>query len=120
MFTAGEVSQRQDGVVGFIDFPRDVTAQTREPAYQAYNNLAIARVKAICLNFDTTDYLNSAGIGLIISLVEDASQAGRVILAYGLGTHYRKLFNMVGLTERVTLTSSETDARAKAAELLTT
>jgi anti-anti-sigma regulatory factor len=104
-----EVVHRQNGSVGFMDFPRDVTAQTRESAYNAYNALARAKVKTVGLNFENSDYLNSAGIGLVISLVEDATQAGRAVYAYGLSSHYRKLFSMVGLTERVQLVANEAE-----------
>ncbi len=99
--------------MGLLDFPRDVTAQTRETAYSAYNELARARVRTIILNFSTTDYMNSAGIGLVISLVEDATQAGRSVYAFGLTSHYRKLFNYAGLTERLTLASDELDAKKR-------
>src|SRR5258707_11258678 len=110
----GDVVQRQDGALGLLDFPRDVTAQTRETAYFAYNELARAKVKAVGFNFSTTDYMNSAGIGLIINLVEDATQAGRKVFAFGLGSHYRKLFGMVGLTERITLVADEKEVKEKA------
>lgn len=113
---AMQVQYRLDGRLGFLDFPRDVTAQTRETAYTAYNTLATARVDLVALNFEGTDYLNSAGIGLIISLVEDATQAGRKIFAYGLSSHYRKLFSMVGLTERIVLVDNEDDARSRIAD----
>lgn len=107
------VGTRQNGTLGYIDFPRDVTAQTRENAYAAYNHLAVQRVQAIGFNFSATDYLNSAGIGLIISLVEDANAAGRKVFAYGLNSHNRKLFRMVGLTERLTLVADEAEMQAK-------
>lgn len=110
---AKEVLLRQNGTIGFMDFPRDVTAQTRETAYNAYNQLARARIKTLGLNFESSDYLNSAGIGLVISLVEDAKQAGRVVYAFGLSAHYRKLFSMVGLTERITLVASEAEMLEK-------
>jgi len=112
----GDVLFRQEGTLGFLDFPRDVTAQTRETAYGAYNELARAKVKSVALNFDQTDYMNSAGIGLVISLVEDATQAGRRVFAFGLASHYRKLFNMVGLMERITLATDEADAKSKASD----
>jgi anti-anti-sigma regulatory factor len=111
----GEVGLRQEGTLGFLDFPRDVTAQTREAAYSGYNDLARAKVKAVGFNFVSTDYMNSAGIGLIISLVEDAIQAGRKVFAFGLISHYRKLFNMVGLTERLTLVANEAEVRQRVA-----
>lgn len=113
---AMEVGYRLEGQLGFLDFPRDVTAQTRETAYTAYNTLAKEKVSLIALNFENSDYLNSAGIGLIISLVEDASQAGRKVFAYGLSSHYRKLFGMVGLTERILLVENEDEARSKVSE----
>ncbi len=111
-----EVEYRIEGRLGFLDFPRDVTAQTREAAYTAYNTLASERVDLLALNFEHSDYLNSAGIGLIISLVEDASKAGRKVFAYGLSSHYRKLFGMVGLSERIILVENEAEALAKLSE----
>lgn len=111
-----EVGYRQEGKLGFLDFPKDVTAQTRETAYKAYNALAVLKVDLVAMNFVSSDYLNSAGIGLVISLVEDATQAGRKVFAYGLSSHYKKLFNMVGLTERVIMVKDEEEARSKIAE----
>ena len=108
-----EVEHRQEDKVGFLDFPRDVVAQTRETAYAAYNKLAVNKVDIVIMNFDGSDYLNSAGIGLVISLVEDATAAGRTVYAYGLSAHYRKLFSMVGLTERLTLVAGEDAVREK-------
>jgi anti-sigma B factor antagonist len=111
-----DVVYRLNESIGFLDFPRDVTAQTRESAYIAYNTLARARVKVIGLNFEASDYLNSAGIGLVISLVEDATQAARTVYAYGLSSHYRKLFSMVGLTERIQLVTNEAEMLEKCGE----
>jgi anti-sigma B factor antagonist len=111
-----DVVHRLNGCIGFLDFPRDVTAQTRESAYHAYNTLARIKVKAIGLNFEASDYLNSAGIGLVISLVEDATQASRTVYAYGLSSHYRKLFSMVGLTERIQLVANEAEMLERCGE----
>ncbi len=108
-----EVTHRQEEKLGFLDFPRDVIAQTRESAYAAYNQLALQKVEVLAMNFEASDYLNSAGIGLVISLVEDATRAGRKVFAYGLSSHYRKLFSMVGLTERLTLVQNEAAMREK-------
>jgi hypothetical protein len=45
----------------------------------------------------------------VISLVEEAIQAGRTVYTYGLSSHYRKLFSMVGLTDRIVLVANEAD-----------
>ncbi len=110
----GDVGLRLESELGLLDFPRDVTAQTRETAYSAYNELARSKVRAVGFNFSSTDYMNSAGIGLIINLVEDATQSGRKVFAYGLGSHYRKLFGMVGLTERIILVADENEVKQQA------
>ncbi|MBN1965981.1 MAG: hypothetical protein JW910_15135 [Anaerolineae bacterium] len=107
MVKGAEVNHRTSGTIGYLDFPRDVTAQTRESAYRAYSDLARERVLVVGMNFEASDYLNSAGIGLVISLVEDATHAGRRVFGYGLSSHYRKLFGMVGLVERMTLVADE-------------
>lgn len=109
---AAEVSHRIEGDVGYMDFPRDVTVQLREAAYRAYTELARGRVAVVGMNFEASDYLNSAGIGLVISLVEDAVRAGRRVYGYGLSSHYRKLFSMVGLTEQMTLVPDAAAMRA--------
>jgi len=103
----GDAQYKQEGTLGLITFPRDVTAQTRETAYNAYNELAKARVLTVAFDFTGTEYMNSAGIGLVISLTEDATQAARKVYAYGLTPHYRKLFNYAGLSERLTLVANE-------------
>ena len=111
-----DVVHRLNEGIGVLDFPRDVTAQTRESAYNAYNVLARAKVRVIGLNFESSDYLNSAGIGLVISLVEDATQANRTVYTYGLSSHYRKLFSMVGLTDRIQLVANEAEMLEKCGE----
>jgi anti-sigma B factor antagonist len=111
-----DVVLRLNENIGFLDFPRDVTAQTRESAYTAYNALTHADVMVIGLNFESSDYLNSAGIGLVISLVEDATQSNRRVYAYGLSSHYRKLFSMVGLTERIQIVTNEVEMLEKCGE----
>jgi anti-anti-sigma factor len=116
MMASKEVGYRKVDQMGFLDFPKEVTAQTRETAYTAYNALAAQKVSVIAMNFDNNEYLNSAGIGLIISLVEDASNAGRKVFVYGLSSHYRKLFMMVGLLERIILVSDEKEALSKISE----
>lgn len=109
-----QVKLRRDELVCFMDFPRDVTAQTREVAYAVYQELSQGAPKALGLNFSATDYMNSAGIGLIINIVEDALHSSMKVYAYGLGSHYRKLFGMVGLNERLIMVTSESELRERA------
>jgi anti-anti-sigma factor len=97
-----DVRSRNEGTRGWLHFSEDVTSQTRQTAFAAYNDLARADVKLICLDFSATDYINSTGIGLIISLVETAIQHRWRVFTCGLNAHYQRLFTTVGLNERVT------------------
>jgi anti-anti-sigma regulatory factor len=95
-----DVGFRQDGKSGWLQFPQNISGQTRETAFKAFNELSHLPVKAMCLDFSLTQYINSSGIGIIISLVETALQHRYQVYTYGLGTHYVRLFRMVGLADR--------------------
>jgi anti-anti-sigma factor len=51
------------------------------------------------LNFAGTEYINSAGIAIIISLLTEARASGVSLVISGLSSHYQKIFRMVGLTQ---------------------
>ncbi len=95
-----DVVVRQEGTLGWLDFSQNVTLQARETAFKAYNELARAKVRRLGLNFSAAEYINSSGIGLVISLVETAVQEGCKVYIYGLSRHYHRLFGIVGLLER--------------------
>ena len=58
---------------------------------------------AILLDFGEVEYINSAGIALLIGLLRQARSRGGALRVQGLSEHYRKIFRMVGLTEYVEL-----------------
>jgi stage II sporulation protein AA (anti-sigma F factor antagonist) len=101
------VHGRQKGTLGILDFNVDVGAQSYETAFRAQNDLTRAHVAAFVLNFSNTKYITSTGIGLIITLVEAARQAGRDIYAYGVTSHYERIFDMAGLLQTLRLFGSE-------------
>lgn len=61
----------------------------------------------LVLNFTQVPYMNSAGIALLIRLSRSSKKAGIHTLAFGLSSHYQKLFRMVGLTESIMLLPDE-------------
>ncbi len=103
------VSSRQRGNLGILDFNVDVGAQSYESAFRAQNDLMRAQVSAFAFNFTESKYITSTGIGLIITLVESAQQAKRPVYAYGLTSHYARIFTMAGLWQNMSLYISEQD-----------
>ena len=71
-------------------------------------------MKAIVLNFSGLDYMNSGGIGLLVTLLVRAQRQHQRVLAYGLSDHYRQIFELTRLDEAVGIHDSEADALADA------
>ena len=69
-------------------------------------------MKAIVLNFSGLDYMNSGGIGLLVTLLVRAQRQHQRVLAYGLSDHYRQIFELTRLDEAVGIHDSEEDALA--------
>jgi len=71
-------------------------------------------IKAVVLNFSRVDYINSAGIALLIRVVRLAREKPIAVLAHGVNSHYKKIFQMVGLTNYLYIYPNEATALAAA------
>jgi anti-sigma B factor antagonist len=97
-----------------IDIKGDITAQSEYVLMEAYGRASGEGVKAVVLNFSGLDYMNSGGIGLLVTLLVRAQRQHQRVLAYGLSDHYRQIFELTRLDEAVGIHDSEADALAEA------
>ena len=97
-----------------IDIAGDITAQSEDVLMDAYARASGEDVKAIVLNFTALDYMNSGGIGLLVTLLVRAQRQRQRVLAYGLSDHYRQIFELTRLDEAVGIHDSEAEALAAA------
>ncbi len=97
-----------------IDIKGDITAQSEDVLMDAYNRASEEGVKAIVLNFSGLDYMNSGGIGLLVTLLVRAQRQRQQVLAHGLSDHYRQIFELTRLDEAVGIHDNEEDALAAA------
>jgi anti-sigma B factor antagonist len=109
-FDVREVSEQ----TRVIDIKGDITAQSEDVLMDAYSRSSGAGVRAIVLNFSGLDYMNSGGIGLLVTLLVRAQRQHQRVLAYGLSDHYRQIFELTRLDEAVGIHDSEDDALAAA------
>ncbi len=109
-FDVREVSEQ----TRVIDIKGDITAQSEDVLMDAYSRSSGAGVRAIVLNFSGLDYMNSGGIGLLVTLLVRAQRQHQGVLAYGLSDHYRQIFELTRLDEAVGIHDSEDDALAAA------
>ena len=98
--------------VRVIDIEGDITAQSEDVLMDAYGRASGDGVKAIVLNFTGLDYMNSGGIGLLVTLLVRAQRQHQQVLAHGLSDHYRQIFELTRLDEAVAIHDSEADALA--------
>jgi anti-sigma B factor antagonist len=102
------------GPVRVIDIQGDITAASEDVLMEAYARASDDAVKAIVLGFTGLDYMNSGGIGLLVTLLVRAQRQHQRVLAYGLSEHYRQIFELTRLDEAMSIHDSEDEALAVA------
>jgi anti-sigma B factor antagonist len=93
-----------------IDIHGDITAASEDVLMEAYARASDDGVHAIVLSFVGLDYMNSGGIGLLVTLLVRAQRQHQQVLAYGLSEHYRQIFELTRLDEAMSIHDSEDDA----------
>lgn len=96
--------------VSIIDIQGDVTGTAEIELTEAYNRASVS--KTVVLNFTGLEYMNSSGIGLLVTLLIRAQRQGQRLMAYGLTDHYSEIFELTRLNEAITLFASEGEAIA--------
>ena len=102
------------GPVRVIDIQGDITAASEDVLMEAYTRASDDAVRAIVLGFTGLDYMNSGGIGLLVTLLVRAQRQHQRVLAYGLSEHYRQIFELTRLDEAMSIHDSEEEALAVA------
>ena len=72
----------------------------------------VALVMGLLLDFTRLDYLNSGGIGLLVTLLVRAQRSGQDLRAFGLTDHYRQIFELTRLDEAIAIHDHEAAATA--------
>ncbi len=98
--------------IGVIDIAGQVTAAAEAALMEAYAQASGDDAHAIVLNFTGLDYMNSSGIGLLVTLLIRTQRQKQQLLAYGLNEHYRQIFDLTRLDEAIALYNTEADALA--------
>jgi len=98
-----------------IDIAGEVTAASEGALMDAYGRASGEHTRWVVLNFSELEYMNSSGIGLLVTLLVRANRQKQRLLAFGLTDHYRQIFQLTRLDEAIAIHDSESDAIAAAA-----
>ena len=93
----------------------DVTPASETPLMDAFGAASEDGARAVLLDFSRLDYMNSGGIGLLVTLLVRAQRARLALLAFGLSDHYRQIFELTRLDDAIGIHDTEDEAVAAAA-----
>lgn len=95
--------------VALIAVRGELTAAAEEPLMEAYHR-ASEDTRAIVIDFTDLEYMNSTGIGLLVTLLVRAQRQRQQLVAFGLSDHYRQIFSLTRLDEAITIADDQASA----------
>jgi anti-sigma B factor antagonist len=104
-----DVRRIGDGVA-VVDIKGEVTAACEPVLMSAYEAASDGRTNRLVLNFAGLEYMNSGGIGMLVTLLVRANRQRQQLAAYGLSEHYREIFELTRLDEAITIYDNEESA----------
>jgi anti-anti-sigma factor len=94
-----EINLKNQGDITIFDVKGDVTAFSEPFFNKAYKNANDQGTSKILLKFAENAYINSGGIAILIQLLAQTKRNNQQITITGLSNHFKKIFNMVGITK---------------------
>lgn len=101
-------------VASIIDIQGEVTAFAEDALMDAYAKAGTPTTRTIIINFTDLEYMNSSGIGLLVTLLIRINRQRQRMLAYGLSDHYKHIFELTRLDDAIKIYNTEAEAVASA------
>jgi anti-sigma B factor antagonist len=101
--------QPYNSYVTIIDVEGDITF-AEDKLMATYNLACSPEVRVIIWDFEKLNYINSSGIGLLITLLIRASRQNIKMYAYGLKEHFAEVFTLTLLNEIFSLFENRQEA----------
>ena len=102
-------------VSSVVDIDGEVNAFAENALMEAYAVASAGGCRVIILNFSDLEYMNSGGIGLLVTLLIRVQRQGQRMMAIGLSEHYRHIFELTRLNEAIPVFETESEALESAA-----
>jgi anti-sigma B factor antagonist len=106
------VEVTRTGATAIFRIRGEITGASEPPIMAAYAEAGDAR--SIVLDFGQLEYMNSGGIGLLVTLLVRTQRAGQHLLAVGLSDHYKQILELTRLDEAIAIHDDEGAALAAA------
>jgi anti-sigma B factor antagonist len=111
MTTTTSITARRTGAgAGVLDIRGDITSGSEAALMRAYDEATSQGAQVVVLNFSGLEYMNSGGIGLLVTLLIRANRAKQRLLACGLSEHYSQIFELTRLNDAIGIYANEGEA----------
>ncbi len=105
--SATSVALDRTGVVATMRIAGDVTSASEVELMAGYARAIDDGARAVILDFSGLEYMNSGGIGLLVTLLVRAQRGGVRLLASGLSEHDREILALTRLDEAIEIHADE-------------
>ncbi len=110
--TATTIGLDREGPVTILRIAGDVTTASEPDLMDAFGRATDDGARGVVLDFAAMDYMNSGGIGLLVTLLVRAQRSSVRLLATGLSDHYRQILSLTRLDEAIEIHPDEATAVA--------
>ena len=104
--------RKPNAQTAIIDINGEVTGGAETPLMDAYEQASQNGTRTIILNFSNLEYMNSSGIGLLVTVLIRTQRQKQKLVAIHLSDHYQQIFELTRLNEAISIYSSEAEAMA--------
>ncbi len=101
--TRAEVRSTAQIDTTLIRIEGEITSGTEKPLMAAFGQAVDSGARTVILDFGGLEYMNSGGIGLLVTLLVRAQRQGKRLMAVGLNEHYRQIFALTRLDEAISI-----------------
>jgi anti-sigma B factor antagonist len=99
-----------NATTSIIDIEGEISAFAEQALMDAYTQANGATTRAFILNLSRLEYMNSGGIGLLVTLLIRIKRQKQRLLVCGLSDHYQHIFELTRLNEAIGIYASEAAA----------
>ena len=99
MQNKNEIALENHGSVVVLNIQGDITSFSEPFLNQAYKEANDQGTEKLLLNLEEGAYINSGGIAVLIQILAQTKKNNQQISITGLSDHFKKIFNMVGITK---------------------
>jgi anti-anti-sigma factor len=106
-----DISVKASDAIIKIEIIGALTASAEDEMDKVIQKTSTCKADKILVVFDGSSRINSAGIAIMINLVIKSQENDRKVFIMGVSKHFRKIFELVGLTRYATIVNSEDEIK---------